>query len=163
MLEKRHSLKDKGVFDMIIYDKVIKKLKGFNNIASYYSFNGEVDTYKINEWILNCNKNLYLPKIIDDEVKFIEVKDLKDVIAGKFNVLEPLSNKSVNFNEIDCMIIPLLAFNKALYRLGYGKGYYDRVLKKYRGYRLGLAYSCLETDNLTVEKHDERLDKIIVG
>ncbi len=163
MLEKRLNLKDRDILDNLIFLRLKKRLKAYRNIAGYYSFNGEVDTHMINKWILDNDKNLFLPKIVNDEIRFIKVDDLSAVSKSKFNVLEPVGNDYIDVNEVECMVIPMLAFNNDLYRLGYGKGYYDRVLKNYKGYRLGIAYACQECNELIMEEHDEKLDEIIVG
>ncbi len=163
MIEKRLNYTDREKADNLIFSSLQNRLKEFKNIASYYSFNGEADTVKINNWILENNKKLYLPKIVNGEIKFIEVNSLNETAIGTFNVMEPASNNYADTNDIECMIIPMLAFNDDLYRLGYGKGYYDRVLKNYHGYRLGIAYILQRNNGIIVEEHDERLDEVVAG
>ena len=163
MINKRNSLENRVKYDEIIFKKLISFIDKYENIASYYSFNGEVDTLKINSWILSQNKNLYLPKVTNGVINFYKIDNLNDVSLGCFNVLEPNSNTIVSSDEIDCMIIPLLAYNKDFYRMGYGKGYYDKYLKNYDGFKLGIAYDIQYTNDLTVESHDEKLDFIITN
>jgi 5-formyltetrahydrofolate cyclo-ligase len=55
----------------------------------------------------------------------------------------------------------MLGFNKDNYRIGFGKGYYDRALRNYKGYKLGIAYSFQESDEIVVEEYDVVLDEII--
>jgi len=61
--------------------------------------------------------------------------------------------------------VPLVAYDKNLNRIGYGKGYYDRILKKIRKIKknviyLGVAYSFQECRSIPVNKHDFKLDYI---
>lgn len=163
MLNKRNSLENRVKYDEIIFNKLISFIDKYENIASYYSFNSEVDTLKINSWILSHNKNLYLPKVTNGVINFYKIDNLNDVSLGCFNVLEPNSNIIVSSDEIDCMIIPLLAYNKDFYRMGYGKGYYDKYLKDYDGFKLGIAYNIQYANDLIVESHDEKLDFVITN
>ena len=62
------------------------------------------------------------------------------------------------------MIIPMLAFDSRLYRVGYGKGYYDRYLVSgFKGYKLGLAFSWQEVEFIENDQYDQQLDEIITN
>ena len=161
IMEKRHNNNEKDLLDKFIFDKLKVILEKYNNIGSYYSFDDEVDTYRINNWILDNNKKLYLPKITNKKIEFYNLENLDDVHIGDFKVKEPNSNVIFDVNNLDCIIVPMLAFNKDNYRLGFGKAYYDGVLKDYKGYKLGIAYGFQKTDELMVEGHDIALDIII--
>ena len=81
---------------------------------------------------------------------------------NKFGILEPKKNKK----EIlpDLIMVPLVAFDKKLNRLGYGGGYYDRFLKKYekkRIIKIGLAISCQEVKKLPLNSFDRKMDFVL--
>ncbi|PDW04729.1 5-formyltetrahydrofolate cyclo-ligase [Candidatus Viridilinea mediisalina] len=63
--------------------------------------------------------------------------------------------------EWQLTLVPLLAFDRAGYRLGYGKGYYDRILATTQGLALGLAFACQEVTVVPREAHDRPLDLIV--
>lgn len=159
--ERRKNNKNKALFDEMIFNKLKLLLNDFNNIGSYYSLDDEVSTYNINKWILDNNKNLYLPKVNGDYIDFYNVKNIEDVSIGSYNINEPNGNNKIDINDLDCIIVPMLGFNKDNYRIGFGKGYYDRALRNYKGYKLGIAYSFQESDEIVVEEYDVVLDEII--
>ena len=83
--------------------------------------------------------------------------------VSKFGILEPKNSRK---NIIpDLVMVPLVAFDKALNRIGYGKGYYDRSLKKITENKkkiiiLGIANSFQQCDKIPINKHDFKLDYI---
>ena len=83
--------------------------------------------------------------------------------VSAFGTLEPLNtNKEMT---PDLIMVPLVAFDKKLNRIGYGKGYYDRILQKISNLKrkkifLGIAYSFQKCRRIPVNKHDFRLDYI---
>ena len=88
----------------------------------------------------------------------------KDILfVNRLGIPEPTkSNKTVPA----LVLVPLLAFDKNKNRLGYGKGFYDRYLKKYlkknkKIFTVGIAFSFQEYKNLPVNKNDYKLDYII--
>ena len=81
---------------------------------------------------------------------------------NKYGIPEPISKKII---YPDVLIIPLVAFDNELNRLGYGGGYYDRYLaksfKKKRIIKIGIAYSFQKLNKIPINKYDIRLDYII--
>jgi 5-formyltetrahydrofolate cyclo-ligase len=62
----------------------------------------------------------------------------------------------------DFLLVPLLAFDRRGYRVGYGAGYYDRTLAGLPGrFRLGVAYAAQELDEVPAGPYDERLDAVV--
>ncbi len=80
----------------------------------------------------------------------------------KFGILEPDENFSmIEKDEIDVIIVPGVAFSKECVRLGYGKGYYDKFLRNYKGKKIGIAFWEQIIDNLPYNSYDVLLDKVI--
>ena len=133
-------------------------------IGTYISFRDELDTKKLNQYLLQRELNLALP-VIDFKTKeinfFIYQKDT-ELIENKFSILEPKNKDKVIFPKI--ILIPLLGYSKSGFRLGYGGGYYDKYLSK-NGIgdvkKIGIAFSFQEVEEIPVEDHDERLDWIL--
>ena len=133
-------------------------------IGTYISFRDELDTKKLNQYLLERKLNLALP-VIDFKTKeinfFIYQKDT-ELIKNKFSILEPKNKGEVIFPKI--IFIPLLGYSKSGFRLGYGGGYYDKYLSK-NGIgelkKIGIAYSFQEVKEIPIEDHDERLDWIL--
>ena len=77
-------------------------------------------------------------------MNFYYINSLDDLEIGNYNILEPTTQNIVtNFNNT-ISITPGICFSKDLYRIGYGKGYYDRFYQKHDIYRIGICYQkCL--------------------
>ena len=101
----------------------------FLNIGSYVSMESEVSTRRINEFLMDSNFNLFLPKIDDqeDKLNFILCSKGTKFKKNSYQILEPLNNESIHPDNLDLVIVPLRAFNKDLKRLGFGWGYYDKT------------------------------------
>lgn len=86
-----------------------------------------------------------------------------ELVPARFGLREPLP--SAPEFEPDILLVPLLAFDKAGHRLGYGAGYYDRTLRALRARRptlaIGIAYAGQEVGALPAEPHDEKLDWVV--
>ena len=103
-----------------------------------------------------------------DTMFFKEWKPGDELIKGPFGNLEPSRNKKSILPQI--LVVPMLSFDKELYRLGYGGGYYDKSINFLKNYfkkqqkffiTIGLAYSIQEEKKIPREDHDMRLDFII--
>lgn len=146
----------KKVLDTIIEKKLLDK---FKRIGIYYPIGNEInimgliDHYK--------DKEFYLPKT-NEEIEFIHYKKGDLLIDGPFKTKEP-KGESVNRDLIECFIIPCVAISKSNQRIGYGKGYYDRYLKDYNGYKIGICYSCFGDVDINCDSFDIYLDTKILG
>ena len=85
------------------------------------------------------------------------------LLVNKFGILEPQKTK---FNTPNLILLPILAFDKNKYRLGYGKGFYDRYLNKYLKkigniLSVGVAFSFQKHHKLPINKNDVKLDYIL--
>ena len=130
------------------------------HIALYYPIHQEVDTRILIHDALKHHKHVYLPKIKDGEMAFYELFEEDDLQEGVFHIFEPRSSKKVDPDIFNLMFVPLLAFNERYYRMGYGKGFYDRYLKNKNIYTIGLAYH-FQKCSFQEEDHDVPLKKMI--
>ena len=133
-------------------------------IAGYYPSNYEVN---ILNFLQNANKKKF--KIVLPVIRPPSKMSFKSWIfeeplyVSKFGTLEP---KSSNKDIIpDLIMVPLVAFDNQLNRIGYGKGYYDRILQKISRIKkktifLGIAYSFQKCRKIPVNKYDFKLDYI---
>ncbi len=163
----RNNLSNKSKLDETIFDKVVslESYKKSNFIIAYVSTKIEVDTRKIIEFSLSQGKKVAVPKCIDGtrNMDFYFINSFDDLETGTFSVLEPKHNLCVkveNFKNSIC-IVPGLAFDGKGYRLGYGKGYYDRFLNNYKGKKIGLCYCRCTLNSLIVGKFDKHVDLLI--
>lgn len=129
-------------------------------IFIYVGFGSEITTETfIKKWI--NKKQIFVPKIENGKMNLIRLKSWDELAPGHFGVLEPTSSDYYE-GKIDLVVTPSIVFDKNGYRLGYGKGYYDRYFTE-NEYRIsvGLCYHKLLQENVPKEEHDKQVDIII--
>lgn len=151
-------------------DNICKKVmqteqyKNAKNIMAYCPVNGEVDTSLILNDCLK-NKTLILPKTDINKINILPCVLLNpaQLNEGAYGILEPSEEcRQISMDEIEMVIIPLIAFDKHGSRLGYGGGYYDRFLSEENDiFKLGIAFSLQQADEIDAESHDAKLDMVI--
>lgn len=166
-LRKKYSLIRKNINnrsskDKIIFQQVIneEKVKAAQTILIYVSYNWEVDTLNLINYFLK-NKKVAVPKIENNIMNFYYIENLNELKKGYASIYEPTTNNIVSdFNN--CVVItPGLCFNYADYRLGYGKGFYDKFFSQHKVYAIGLCYKeCLTNLNFQ-ENNDYPVNKVI--
>ena len=134
------------------------------NLALYYPTSFEINVLKILENQYMTDKNIFLPVIEENnKMNFFLWKKKRLLLVNKFGILEPQkTRKSVP----NLMLLPILAFDRNKYRLGYGKGFYDRFLNKYQKkisniLTVGVAFSFQKHNKLPVNNNDVKLDYIL--
>lgn len=160
--EKRDNIKNKVTKDNLIYQKVInnKDILSSKTLLIYISINSEVDTIKIINYFLNT-KNIAVPKIIDNNMYFCYVTNLNELTSGKYNIPEPTNENIVtDFDNAIC-IVPGICYDKENYRVGYGKGYYDKFLSKNKIKTIGLCYKECMIEKIDNDKYDYKIDEVI--
>lgn len=93
----------------------------------------EVDTLAIMDSLLYQNKNIYLPRVNNlNEIDFLQVKEFTDLEEGYMGISEPtVTCPRIDPNDLDVLIVPAVAMDRQGNRLGFGKGFYDRFLKRF--------------------------------
>ena len=116
----------------------------------------------------NITLSLHVVDTLSNSIIFKEWFSKEGLTKGPLGNMEPLKSKKTVFPQI--MVVPLLMFDKSLFRLGYGGGFYDKSISKHKKYfkkkekpfiTIGLAHSSQEIDFLPHESHDMRLDFIV--
>jgi 5-formyltetrahydrofolate cyclo-ligase len=150
LIAKRRTLAGKSEKDSAIFDKLIRlpEFAGIDLVLTYVSTSIEVDTLRLIEHCFAHGIAVAVPAIIDEEMRFFRIANLREI------------GDMVTVFDNSLCIVPGLAFDKSNRRLGYGGGYYDRFLRDYRGYKLGICYSEFIID-IPTEEHDEKVDKVI--
>ena len=160
MLLKRKEINDKEKISTIIVDKIINLdiYKKSKVVALYNSLNNEVDTkYLINKSLKE--KIVLLPRIIDNQIVFIEINNNTKYEKSNIGVLEPIGKEYLG--NIDLIIVPGVSFDRKRNRLGFGMGYYDKYLYNKNIYKIGIGFNEQLIDELPVDKYDIKMDLII--
>lgn len=143
-----------------LQEKAWEIIKDMSSVGLYISMDNEVSTRALLQRCLENHKIVCVPKIIGNQMIFIQIKDLSECSKSPYGILEPSLNE-VYKGKIDIQIIPMLAFNLHKFRLGYGKGYYDAYLKNYTGLKCGLCFSMDEEGELIEDPYDIACDVIL--
>ncbi|MBR5324680.1 MAG: 5-formyltetrahydrofolate cyclo-ligase [Muribaculaceae bacterium] len=128
------------------------------NILLYNALPDELPTEcMLNKW--EGEKNLFLP-VVDGDNLVVKRYDKEYVKIGAFGIIEPLGAE-IDSDIIDFIIVPAVAFDRNLNRLGRGKGYYDRLLSESKAFFAGVGYHAQLLNNIPVEEHDIKMNCII--
>ena len=146
--------------------KIIKNEKKTNKIiGGYYPVNFEADDLELLKKFEKKNFNISLPVIKKNFQMEFHKWSFSDLLKiNKHGIPEPVSK---NIVYPDILLVPLVAFDKNLNRLGYGGGYYDRLIeklsKKKKITTIGLAFSVQKIDKVPINKYDQKLDYIVTN
>ena len=132
-------------------------------IGGYYPFNYELDILDILKVLEKKNYIISLPKISrNNKMNFFQWSFKDPLKINKYGIPETISRKKV-YPKV--LLIPLLAFDNNLNRLGYGGGYYDRYISKFNHsnklIKIGIGFSFQKVKSLPVNKYDKKLNFII--
>jgi 5-formyltetrahydrofolate cyclo-ligase len=110
-------------------------------------------------------KNIVVPisNKKDNTLTLSHLKSWEELSLGSYGILEPRTEKirKTNVEDIDLIIVPGVAFDEKGNRLGHGKGFYDRLLKKTKATVIGLAFEFQILENIPTDKNDVPVDMII--
>ena len=169
---RKQFLERRKKIDVPTYDRVSQQVQSqliaseiFNqakSVALYSPINNEVATEQIFAAAKVNNKKIYYPRVAGDELGFFAVSTLDELVRGAFGVAEPVSGEEVPITELDLVVVPGVAFDLHGYRLGYGRGFYDRKLvkKPTETISVGFCFDLQLCESLPTETHDQVLDFI---
>jgi len=150
----------KDLLDILKKSKISKKIVG-----GYYPYNYEIDTLEILKKLEKLKFEISLPKIKKNSQMNFFLWSTKDPLTiNEYGIPEPISNKVI---QPCILLVPMVAFDKNLNRIGYGGGFYDRYIKKIKKNKkiitIGLAYSFQKVEKVKINKHDIKLDFILTN
>lgn len=152
-------------FDRKIYDRLIASItyRHSNEILLYASMGSEIDTWRIMESALKAGKKVAFPLCFpDNTMKYYYVESKDDLEEGSFGILEPKKGLTEYVpTTLSLCVVPAIVFDKEGYRIGYGKGFYDRFLSKFPGVKVGLVYSSMIVPKVPRGRYDKHVDIVI--
>lgn len=132
-----------------------------HKILLYHNLAEEVSTTNLIEHFLK-EKYLILPRVEEKKLVLHHIDGFRPLKKGGLGVYEPhLENTVVEPSTVELAIIPGVAFDKNKHRIGFGKGFYDRLLKNLNCPVVALAYQCQIVEVIPNEEHDEPVHIII--
>ena len=154
----------------IITRKVVrlKEYKASEKILCYVSCRSEVKTLNLIESALKAGKTVGVPKVYDNKMQFYKIDSLFDLESGYFGILEPKNNITKEENVLNpdssLIIVPGLAFDTSLNRIGYGKGFYDRYFSENESasfIKCGIAFELQLCEKIEADANDQPLDMLV--
>ncbi len=135
----------------------------YKSIGLFYSLPTEQPTHLLVDTLIHF-KSVALPRMYNNDIKFHFITSISDLEPNKYNIMEPKASCLVA-DELDVVLVPGLLFDINGYRLGYGKGCYDKYLSKScSNYKLGYCVSFQLTKDVHLvpkESHDVQLHGVI--
>lgn len=155
--EKSRAVGD-GVLALPAYQKA-------RQVLLYLSKGSEVDTWEVFARAVAEGKEVYAPRCLDGEgtMGFFQVTSPQELLQGRFGLWEPDPRHCAPWRRREgaLCLVPGIAFDRQGYRLGYGKGYYDRFLAGFSGTAAGLCFRELALERLPRGPQDRRVDVLV--
>lgn len=156
-LEEKQEISEKVFLEI----EQLPEFKNANYILFFWSLPDEVITHSfITKW--SKTKHVLLPVVQADELS-LKCFDNNNLQTGHFGIQEPTGSFFTDFDKIDLILVPGVAFSPEGNRLGRGKGYYDKLLPKLSGIKIGVCFPCQLVDTIPLEKWDAKVDRVICG
>ncbi len=167
--EKERALQSRTLMKMLTESDLYVNCR---SILTYVSMPEEPDTRELIKKALRDQKKVYVPKVMGDRMEFFRLQELSELNSGAMGIPEPEGNPAHVFpytlhdsleSAQQCLVIvPGLAFDHALGRLGRGKGYYDRFLSSFhKCMKIGYAFTGQIVDQIPCTEQDARMDLIL--
>ena len=128
----------------------------------YWSMEDEVQTHDfVEQWYRQ--KTILLPCVDGDDLRLRAYRGPDSMVAGEqFGIGEPTGEEFTDYERIDIIIVPGVAFDRQGNRMGRGRGFYDRLLQRTpNAYKIGVAFDFQLRDSIPTEPHDIPMDQVI--
>jgi 5-formyltetrahydrofolate cyclo-ligase len=137
-------------------------LKDVQIIAGYFPVQHEVNVMSLVRNLLKEGKQIYLPRVENDELHFHKMEN--DLEIGPYKIPQPrIDSPEVKPENIELFFIPGLAFDKNGNRLGYGKGFYDRLLLRTvpKAQKVGITFDFGVIEKVPSENTDQKMNILV--
>lgn len=153
---------DKSISERVLS---LPEYKNADAVFAFVSKDIEVNTEDIINTALSDGKRVAVPlcHLEDTSMDFYYIDSYDELKRGCFGILEPDAGKCEKAvpDDIPLMLVPGLAFDKKGYRVGFGKGFYDRFISDYRGLKVGICYSGCVVNTLPADCFDRPVNIVI--
>ena len=170
-LEKRQSLtlKEKRKLDYELNQSLEEvfdwlNFTGSKRVLAFYPHEdkNEADIIPFLEELLIKRFELYFCRVKGDTLEAVKISSFEELESGNFGVKEPrLEIDATHHQSFDCILVPGVVFSEDCHRLGYGKGFYDKLLKDVDGLKIGVGFDFQVIKELPIEEHDVALDLVV--
>ena len=133
-----------------------------DTVMFYASFQSEVETHCMIRRALAEGKHVVLPRVKGKELELLEIENFdRDVSPGAWGIPEPDQGKAAGVQDIGLIVVPGAVFDERGNRVGYGAGFYDKLLAQYPGMTAALAFELQVVPQVPADAHDVPMKKIV--
>jgi len=163
LLKAGISLYEKQQRSAVIFSK-LEKNEAFRKAACimlYWSMEDEVQTREfVIKWA--AHKEIILPSVQNDVLVLRKFNGIQNLKTGeKYGIQEPEGEDFNDFEKIELVIVPGIAFDKENNRMGRGKAYYDKLLIQMKAYKIALCFDFQLFDKIPADAYDVKMDEVI--
>lgn len=162
-LKKRYSIevkkeKSRAVWQQVEEDECFRRA---DVVLAYWSMDDEVYTHDfVCKWA--GRKTILLPCVRGEELDIRYFDGKEKLCPGEgYAIPEPVGKLFIELDRIDMILVPGVAFTGSGERIGRGKGYYDKILKQTKAYKLGICFDFQLLEELPMEEHDVKMDRVV--
>lgn len=132
-------------------------------VMAYYSLPDEVNTHRLLDELVEEGKTVLLPEVVDDETMVVRrYRSSADLREGAYHIMEPVGEMFTDYQQIDVVLVPGVAFDADGHRLGRGRGYYDRFLKTVGTVsKIGVCFDFQKVQEVPVGPDDVMVDLVV--
>ncbi len=140
-----------------------ERMRTAHTVLMYYSLPDEVNTHKAILELIKRRKQVLLPTVIDGGKMVVrKFEGIQDLREGRFHIMEPTGLPFTDYQAIDLIAVPGMAFSSSGNRLGRGKGYYDRFLAQVpQVYKIGVCFDFQKVETIPTEPTDIPMDEVL--
>lgn len=160
LIAKRRAMppEEKSAADKAVYERLKPLIDRADSVFVYVSTEIEVDTRQVMQYCFDKGIPVATPVSGETELFFYPVRSFEELAKGRFGIMEPIyRDTEMQFTEKSLCIVPALCADGNGYRLGYGRGYYDRFLERFSGQSVIICYSTFRME-VPAEPHDKQAD-----
>ena len=148
-----------------IADRVLglPEATGAETVLAFWSFGSEVDTTPLLARLRSEGRTVALPRIEGSDVVPVVATRGAPMTETSFGAMEPATGRVLDVAELDLVVVPGVAFDRSCGRVGYGGGFYDRLLRGTRegATAIGAAFALQIVDEVPAGPIDRRLDAVV--
>ena len=126
-----------------LIETILALVSSLDVVLSYASFADELCSWKLNQHLATTGQ-LLLPSVVNQTLHLYHVEDIKkQLFPNRWGIFEPQPEicQRVFLQEISLVVVPGIAFDSSCHRLGYGKGFYDRLLATHHPHSVGVGFA----------------------
>lgn len=142
---------------------IVEITGAFQSAKTIFIYNALADEVQTSDFIRKWSdtKDFYLPVVVDENIVFRSCTSSIALKQSSLGIMEPVGENFTDYDRVDLVIVPGVAFDRNKNRMGRGRGFYDRFLPKIKAPKMGICFDFQLLDKIPVDKNDIKMDFIV--